>query len=109
MKMKTKFIVGALALAFAGMANASFTVEQDAYIKAIINGERAACLVRVVDDKLDGDVIAGEIRDFGNVLEATSICETYSQFMARYNAVDAETKANFEKNAKKYLKDKFNA
>ncbi len=108
MKMNIKMLVAAVALSLAGVANASFTVEQEAYIKAVINAERATCLKEMVDDKIDGDIEQGKIRDFGNVLSFENLCTSYAFHMKQRAAADKDTLAAFETRAKKYLKEKFN-
>jgi uncharacterized protein YcfL len=48
----------------------STSAEKAAYAKAKKNATRAACLRKLVDQKIDGDVKAGQWRDFGNVLKS---------------------------------------
>jgi len=50
--------------------------ETAAYAKAKANAARAACLIKTVDAKLDRDAVLGQMRDFGNILDHTTVCQS---------------------------------
>ncbi len=109
MKTNIKMLVAAVALAVSSLANASFTPEQEAYMKAIVNVNRVACLREIIDEKIAGDIAEGKIRDFGNVLNAKGLCASYETFSKARAQATPEQLVEFEKRAKKFLKEKYNA
>lgn len=104
-----KMLLAAISLAFATSAMANLTADEEAYVKAALNGARAECLSMAVDRKIAYDVAANTIRDVGNVVTAP-ICEdyVYADFMVRRAELtkDPEFKKDWEKSVREYIKKK---
>lgn len=102
-----KMLLAAISLAFATSAMANLTADEEAYVKATVNGVRAECLSMAVDMKIFFDQAANTIRDFGNVVTAP-ICEdhVYANFMVRRAELtkDPKFKKDWEKNVREYIK-----
>ncbi len=105
-----KTLIAAVLMAVSTVANAKLTPNEEAYVKAAYNINRAACLVDAVERKLNYDVITRTVHDFGNVITAP-VCAayTYTEFVkqrAEYTKTDPKLIATWEKGIKKLVKEK---
>ena len=78
---KTMAVVFLSALCFSSSAFSYFTipiyipqgagkVEAEAYARAALNVDRANCMLALVDQKIDGDIQLGYIREFSLITKA---------------------------------------
>ena len=75
-KVNTPAIAKAKVVGHTTISTRTTNQETAAYAKAKANAARAACLIKTVDAKLDRDAVLGQMRDFGNILDHTTVCQS---------------------------------